>query len=407
MLTLLLALATSQAVNIREEGVPQGWARTLDCSGSGLTCTVNTTTRIATLTSSGGGGGGLPDGGDISGEPFVTYSATSVLAAERVLSAGNYTVLDVATPAQAQIDWQHGLTCSAGQALTTASTSTMQCTSTITASDVSCAGTCVSSAEIVSVTGAQVSSAVATATLAVAAYAADASVFANQFQTNPTDCAGGQFANAIDALGNLTCATPGGAGKVAEAFMADASITATYLTITCAAGEYVTCTGSACSCSTPAGGASDAGVFFARTTAIYANNTVSTGTVPISELDITFFAGKNHSVECVLIRSNDGGTAVGNRLGVYTDAGAMGLKTLSVDSCASTAVIRAWSDGKYTGQLAADATTASAGPVPCLDVVRMEFQDAGAGGARLYTYSELAGGAATVWPGSWCKVTPY
>lgn len=34
------------------------------------------------------------------------------------------------------------------------------------------------------------------------------------FATNPTDCAGGQFANAIDASGNLTCATPPGGGDV-------------------------------------------------------------------------------------------------------------------------------------------------------------------------------------------------
>jgi hypothetical protein len=35
---------------------------------------------------------------------------------------------------------------------------------------------------------------------------------ATALATNPTDCAGGQFATAIDASGNLTCATPPGGG---------------------------------------------------------------------------------------------------------------------------------------------------------------------------------------------------
>jgi hypothetical protein len=46
------------------------------------------------------------------------------------------------------------------------------------------------------------------------AYMADASTTANQLLNNPTDCSPGQFANAIDNSGNLTCATPGGGGSV-------------------------------------------------------------------------------------------------------------------------------------------------------------------------------------------------
>lgn len=38
------------------------------------------------------------------------------------------------------------------------------------------------------------------------------SMYAKQFITNPTDCGVGDFANAIDQFGNLTCATPGGGG---------------------------------------------------------------------------------------------------------------------------------------------------------------------------------------------------
>jgi len=91
----------------------------------------------------------------------------------------------------------------------------------------------------------------------------------------------------LDCRSNMSCWADGGVlfvsssgsggsgGKVAEAYMADASITAQYLTLTCSGGQYVTCNGSSCSCSTPAGGSggspggvlgsvqyfSDAGVF--------------------------------------------------------------------------------------------------------------------------------------------------
>jgi hypothetical protein len=83
MLTILLALATNQAVDLRDEGTSLGWARTLDCSGPGVTCSLDSTTRVGTVAC--GAGGGLPDGGDISGEAFVTSSSTSVLSNELAL----------------------------------------------------------------------------------------------------------------------------------------------------------------------------------------------------------------------------------------------------------------------------------------------------------------------------------
>lgn len=195
VLTLLalvptLALAQQKPVKVMQDGVLLGngwWSgngtyATLDCVAP-VTCTRVASTGVVSITSS-GGGGGAPTTAE-----YVTYSSNASLSAERVLSAGNYTTVDLGTAAQAQVDWAHGLTCSAGQALTSSGTTAMACTSTITASDLACAGTCVSSSEIVSVTGAQVSSAVATATA---------------LASNPTDCAGG-FAIAIDAQGNLTC----------------------------------------------------------------------------------------------------------------------------------------------------------------------------------------------------------
>lgn len=186
-----LALAQQKPIKVMQDSVMLGngwWSgngtyATLDCI-TPVVCTRTASTGVVQITSS-GGGGGAPTTAE-----YVTAAAHAGLSAERVLSAGNYTVIDNATTAQSQVDWQHGLTCSTGQALTSSGTTAMACTSTITASDLVCAGTCVTSAEIVSVTGAQVSSAVATATALAA---------------NPTDCSGSNFAIAIAANGDLTC----------------------------------------------------------------------------------------------------------------------------------------------------------------------------------------------------------
>lgn len=194
VLTLILALSLAQQkpIKVQQDSAQLGngwwsgngtWA-TLDCI-TPVVCSRNAATGTISITSSGGGGGGAPTNAE-----YVTYASNASLSAERVLSAGNYTTVDLGTAAQAQVDWAHGLTCSAGQALTSSGTTAMACTSTLTASDVVCGSACVTSAEIVSVTGAQVSSAVATATA---------------LASNPTDCAGDSFAIAIDTGGNLTC----------------------------------------------------------------------------------------------------------------------------------------------------------------------------------------------------------
>ena len=131
------------------------------------------------------GGSGAPvDGG------YVVWSSVGSTN-ERVLSAGNYTAIDTGTAGQAQVDWTHGLSCSAGQALTTSGSTAMVCTSTLTASDLVCSGTCVGDSEIAAVSGAKVSGAVATATALAA---------------NPTDCSAGQYATTIAANGDLACA---------------------------------------------------------------------------------------------------------------------------------------------------------------------------------------------------------
>lgn len=123
-----------------QNGVDQGPVWNLNCISPGLACSVDGGNGTISVNVA-GGGGALSDAG------FVTWYADPGLSNERVLSAGNYTVADYGTTGQAQVDWQHGLTCTSGQALTTASTSTLACTSTITASDLNCSG-CVSDAEL-------------------------------------------------------------------------------------------------------------------------------------------------------------------------------------------------------------------------------------------------------------------
>lgn len=86
----------------------------------------------------------------------------------------------------------------------------------LTAVDLVCAGTCVADAEIAAVSGAKVSGAVATATA---------------LASNPTDCGANQFANAIDASGNLACAAPAGGGPTVLAADVPCAVSASYCAI--------------------------------------------------------------------------------------------------------------------------------------------------------------------------------
>jgi hypothetical protein len=205
ILSLVLAQAFSpgsglnlntQAIESRQDGVrlkaTRQWA--IDCR-SNMTCSVDGGTLYLSAASSGGVGGGVgsADGGTAAplGAPFVTWQADATLTASRKLSAGNYTAVDNLTPGESQIDWAHGLTCSAGQSITSSGTAALVCTSTITASDLACSGTCVADAEIVGISGSKVSGTVPSAT----ALASD-----------PADCSAGQYATTIAASGALTCA---------------------------------------------------------------------------------------------------------------------------------------------------------------------------------------------------------
>lgn len=289
MLTLVLVATLSQTrpIKAQDQGVQlgNGWVHTVNC-GDNTTCTRNAATGVVTISATAGGGGGLPDGGDISGAAYVTFQSETALSAERVLSAGNYTTVDLGTTGQAQVDWAHGLTCTSGQALTSSGTTALACTSTLTASDVACAGTCVGDAEIAAVSGAKVSGTVASASAAESATYLDLTCSAGQYVT----CSGLACSCSTPAgtytLPDSTSSVTGGVrltgdlgGTATSPSVVDDSHAHTGTTIsaldtgdittgtlpaargglgaaqpTCAAGDFLTCNGTSCSCSTPAGG---------------------------------------------------------------------------------------------------------------------------------------------------------
>ena len=188
---VLLLLATAPMVSsvpgirTQDEGTTLGQSTIINCSGAGITCTRSGSTT--TLTVTGGGASGYQtvmdhgssltqrtllnfEGAGVSCTDYIPGLNTTCTVAggpppdagyviisgqstgstnERALSAGNYTTVNTTTGGAVKIDWAHGLTCSAGQAVTSASTSTLSCTSTITASDVACGSQCVGVGEMV------------------------------------------------------------------------------------------------------------------------------------------------------------------------------------------------------------------------------------------------------------------
>ena len=416
MLTLLVALATAQSISLRDEGSPQGWVRIINCSGSGITCTADTATRIGTITISGGVGGGLPDT-----IPAVTFSSTSDLSAERVLSNGNYTVIDLGTASQAQVDWSHGLTCSSGQALTSSGTTAMACTSTLTASDVACAGTCVADGEISGVSGAKVSGAVATAT----ALAAD-----------PSDCGAGTYATAIAASGALTCSTPVGTyslpdstsgttggirltgdlgGTATSPSVVDDSHAHTGTTIsaldvgdittgtlpaargglgqaqpTCSVGQYLTCNGTTCSC--------------AFEPKVVTSNVTNSTTTPanITGLSWAVAANTEYAFRCTITSS---GTATGgSRFNLNGPAGAttvsFATQRFTTTSAQTLLVLQAFSAAAQTAACTSGCNTTA---LPSL-IYGTILNGANAGTAQLMLTSSTAGQLTTVFRGSSCVV---
>lgn len=120
----ILALSTGQTVRLYDEGVLLGPVVGIDCVGTGIVCSWSSSLVRGTLTVT-GGGGGVPDT-----IPAITYSSTPDLSAERVLTNGTNTTVDLGTAGQAKVNLSGtvpqtlggtgagSLTCSAGQFIT-------------------------------------------------------------------------------------------------------------------------------------------------------------------------------------------------------------------------------------------------------------------------------------------------
>lgn len=125
-LVLSLALAQDNGVRLLDEGVFLGPVTRINCVGAGIVCTLAATgSTLGILTISGGGGGGVPNS-----IPTITFESTPDLSAERVLTNGTNTTVDLGTAGQAKVNLSGtvpqtlggtgagSITCGAGQFVT-------------------------------------------------------------------------------------------------------------------------------------------------------------------------------------------------------------------------------------------------------------------------------------------------
>lgn len=131
MILLLLAQLGGSTLNLNQQPIEtrQNGGRlsttrqyAIDCR-TNMTCVVDG--GVVLLSSSGGAGsGGAPvDAG------YVVWSAAASTGStnERALTAGNYTAINTGAAGQVKVNWTHGLTCTASQALTSSGADAMQC----------------------------------------------------------------------------------------------------------------------------------------------------------------------------------------------------------------------------------------------------------------------------------------
>lgn len=134
MIALLVALTLGQSVVLRDEGMRLGEVTQLSCVGAGITCSKAGGSSVGVLTVTGGAGGAGGSGGAPTDAPYVVFEANASLSAERVLTNGTNTTVDLGTPGQAKVNLSGtvpqtlggtgagALTCTAGQALTSSGT---------------------------------------------------------------------------------------------------------------------------------------------------------------------------------------------------------------------------------------------------------------------------------------------
>jgi hypothetical protein len=96
LLVTLLPVVVSADTLLKDESTTLGPIRDIQCVGGGVACTRSGATGVFTIDTAAGGA-------PVDAE-FITYAANAVCSAERVLSAGDGTSVDLATAGQAQVD---------------------------------------------------------------------------------------------------------------------------------------------------------------------------------------------------------------------------------------------------------------------------------------------------------------
>lgn len=94
---LTAGAARAQSLTLRDEGVALGRVESINCSGSGITCTRAGVRGTVTVSSTPGGSGAPTDA------PYITSAPSAELSAERVLTAGTNIAIDTTTPGQVAV----------------------------------------------------------------------------------------------------------------------------------------------------------------------------------------------------------------------------------------------------------------------------------------------------------------
>ena len=140
MLSILVAVSLGQSIDIRNDGVPLGWGRTLDCVGDGVECALNTTTRVITLRVDAGtssSGVASADGGTAAplGAPFVTWRTDTTLPESKQVTQGKYIWVDAGVSGLVSFNFATGLSCGVANVLALDAYDDLTCASTIAAAD--------------------------------------------------------------------------------------------------------------------------------------------------------------------------------------------------------------------------------------------------------------------------------